>query len=183
MTSTVAAVRTRDTVLVRVLWIASFAILTGVAALIRIPLPFTPVPITLQTGVVLASGIVLGRDGLYSQLVYLVLGGIGLPMFAGSLPGFPALFGPTGGYLLGFVGAAALASSFVRPNWKSLSYKARLLRLSLISLVVFVPGVLQLALFAGLTLPQAAMLGFVPFVLGDILKVLLVAGLPGRALR
>lgn len=182
---TIAAenIQTRDSVVARLGWIALFAVLTGAGAWVRIPLPFTPVPITLQTMAVLASGIVLGRDGIYSQILYLVLGGIGLPMFASNLPNVMALFGPTGGYLIGFVAAAAVANLWVRPNWATLHYARRTVRLFAVSLLIFIPGVLQLALFSNLSISQAVFLGFLPFILGDLLKVLAVAGIPGRVLR
>lgn len=185
MKNTVAASLTRvqSIAWTRIGWISLFAALTGLGAAIRIPLPFTPVPITLQTVAVLASGIVLGRDGIYSQILYLVLGGIGLPFFAGNVTGFQVLFGATGGYLIGFVAASALANSWVRPNWKNLNFATRAFRLFLVSLVIFIPGVLQLALVAGISFQKALMLGFVPFVVGDIIKVLAVAGLPNRSLR
>ena len=162
----------------RVLWISIFTILTGLSGWIKIPLGFTPVPITLQTGVVLLSGIVLGRDGMWSQLAYLVLGGIGLPFFASNLPGVQVLFGATGGYLIGFVAAAAFVGRFVQPHWNSIPYWKRNVWLLASSLLVFVPGVIQLWLITGLSFSKVLVLGFYPFILGDILKVLAVSATP-----
>ena len=86
---------------------ALFAALTAAVSPIRIPLGFTPVPITLQTLMVLLSGAILGaRYGALSQVLYLSVGILGLPVFAGGSSGLPVLFGPTGGYLLSYPIAA-----------------------------------------------------------------------------
>ncbi|MBI2101950.1 biotin transporter BioY [Candidatus Woesearchaeota archaeon] len=86
---------------------ALFAALTGAVAWFKIPLPFTPVPITLQTLMVLLSGSMLGPVyGALSMIVYLLLGTIGLPVFAGGSSGVAALLGPTGGYLFSYPVAA-----------------------------------------------------------------------------
>src|SRR3989339_1178484 len=86
---------------------ALFAALTAAVSPIKIPLGFTPVPITLQTLMVLLSGAMLGaRYGALSQFLYLVLGAAGLPVFAGGSGGIASLFGPTGGYLFSYPIAA-----------------------------------------------------------------------------
>src|SRR5579864_2125911 len=82
------------------MWIAGFSLLTAVLAQIRIPLPFTPVPLTGQTFAVLLAGAALGsRRGFLSQALYLAEGAAGLPVFAGAVGSLAHLFGPTGGYL------------------------------------------------------------------------------------
>ena len=86
---------------------ALFAALTGAVAWFKIPLPFTPVPITLQTLMVLLSGAMLGAYyGALAMLLYLIVGAIGLPVFAGGSSGVGALLGPTGGYLFSYPIAA-----------------------------------------------------------------------------
>ncbi|MBI2656788.1 biotin transporter BioY [Candidatus Woesearchaeota archaeon] len=86
---------------------ALFAALTAAVAWFKIPLPFTPVPITLQTLMVLLSGAMLGPYyGALSMIIYLILGAIGLPVFAGGSSGVGALLGPTGGYLFSYPVAA-----------------------------------------------------------------------------
>src|SRR5947207_913271 len=87
----------------RMAWITFFIIVTGLSAWVEIPLPFTPVPITLQTFAVVASGVVLGTDGVIAQLLCLLLGGMGVPMFSGGSWGWHVFLGATGGYLIGFV--------------------------------------------------------------------------------
>ncbi len=173
----------RSHTLARIGWISGFALLTGVAALVKIPLLFTPVPMTLQTAVVLASGVVLGKDGVYSQLLYVLLGGIGLPFFVGETAGFTYLFGATGGYLLGFIATSALVGRWLQPVWSELSYTKRTAGLLAASLLVFIPGVLQLKLALDISFVQALALGFVPFIAGDILKTALVALTPSKIVR
>ena len=97
---------------VRASGILAFALLTALGAFVRIPLPFTPVPVTLQTFFVLAAGIYLGsRDAALSQLGYLAIGAVGLPVFAGGGAGFGHFLGVTGGYLIAFPIAAALVGA------------------------------------------------------------------------
>ena len=92
------------------LGVALLALLTALGAQIAVPLGFTPVPMTLQTLFVLLAGGLLGPvAGASSQLLYLGLGIAGVPIFAAGAAGFPWLLGPTGGYLMAFPLAAALA--------------------------------------------------------------------------
>ncbi|MEJ2105560.1 MAG: biotin transporter BioY, partial [Ignavibacteriaceae bacterium] len=101
-------------------WIFSFSILTAISA--QVSIPIKPVPITLQTMMVLLAGAFLGaKNGAYSQLLYLFLGAIGLPVFAQTADatyGFLRLFGPTGGYLLAFPLAAFLVGYFTQKSQK-----------------------------------------------------------------
>ena len=86
---------------------ALFAALTAAVAWFKIPLPFTPVPITLQTLIVLLSGAMLGSYyGALSMIIYIAVGAIGLPVFAGGASGIGVLLGPTGGYLFSYPIAA-----------------------------------------------------------------------------
>lgn len=152
----------------RSLLIVGFAGLTAAASLVRIPIPGTTVPATLQTAVVLLAGLLLGRrDGALSQVVYLLGGSLGLPFFAGVT----GLFGPTGGYLFGFVLAAFCAGSF--------EARGSFLRAWVIafgaSFAVFVPGVIVLKIFAMTSWEQALMMGLLPFLIGDVVKVSLAA--------
>ncbi|MGC8595857.1 MAG: biotin transporter BioY [Candidatus Kryptoniota bacterium] len=102
-----------DESLVRVKNIAIFVVLTALGA--HVYIPHDPVPFTLQTLFVLLAGGFLGwKDGTISMLSYLFLGGVGIPVFAGQAAGIQYLFGPTGGYLWGFVAAAAVVGIMVR---------------------------------------------------------------------
>lgn len=142
--------------------------LTALSAHVRLPLPFTPVPVTLQTFVVLVAGGLLGaRKGAGSQLLYLIVASVGLPVIAG-----PTLFGPTGGYLLGFVAAAALMGHFAaRRDWRWAACGALLA-----TLAIYACGVTWLCLIAGLSLQEGLALGVAPFIGGDALKALAALG-------
>jgi biotin transport system substrate-specific component len=155
--------------------------LTAAAAQISIPLPFTPVPFTLQPMVVLLGGAALGsRLGMSSQVLYLVLGLAGLPVFAASpvLPqGFARLLGPTGGYLLSYPLAAFVAGWLAERSFDR-RYLTSLLAMAAGLSLVFVCGVAWLAWFAqpapaGLSV--ALRTGLVPFVAADAMKVALAA--------
>jgi biotin transport system substrate-specific component len=100
------ALRTRTQLLILC---GVFAALTSVCAVISLPLPFTPVPVSLATLAVLMSGGILGaKYGALSQLVYILLGAVGLPVFSGFTAGFSILVGPTGGYIAGYAVAACI---------------------------------------------------------------------------
>ena len=93
----------------------AFAAMTGIAAQIRIPLPFTPVPITGSTFAVLAAGVLLGRNfGGFSMASYVALGAAGVPWFNGGGAGLSYVAGPTGGYLIGFIARVPLISHSAR---------------------------------------------------------------------
>lgn len=170
----------RTTTQARILWIVGFAILTGLSSLVKIPLGFTPVPVTLQTAVVMLSGVVLGRDALWAQGLYLLLGGIGLPFFTPDTAGVQVLFGATGGYLLGFVFAATFIGYKIRPQWDTLPVWKRAAFLLASSIFIFIPGVIQLKLVAGITFAKALSLGFYPFIIGDIIKSFAVSWTPSK---
>ncbi len=155
--------------------IIGFAILTAVAAQFRIPLPFTPVPITLQTLVVTLAGALIGwRKGALSQLLYLVWGGFGAPLFAGGAFGFAVFAGPTGGYLVGFV-VGAMTAGLLTPA-KPSYFTAWWTQLAA-SLPILFFGWLHLTIFVGNDPGTAFMLGVAPFILGDVLKVTASAGI------
>lgn len=106
-----------------IFWVLSFSILTAISA--QISIPIKPVPFTLQTVIVLLAGAFLGaKNGAYSQLIYIFLGAIGLPIFAQTADGtmgFARLIGPTGGYLLAFPVAAYLVGLLTEKNQKYLT--------------------------------------------------------------
>jgi biotin transport system substrate-specific component len=162
-------------------------VLTVVAAQISIPLPFTPVPFTLQPMVVLLGGAALGaRLGMMSQILYLAIGLAGLPVFAASpvLPqGFARLVGPTGGYLMSYPFAAFVAG-FLAERGFDRRYATSLLAMAAGLAIIFSFGVLWLAFgvpHAGLS--NALRAGFVPFIVADVMKVLLAAAVLPTAWR
>lgn len=168
----------RTSLTVKILAVSFWVVLTALSAQAKIFLPFTPVPITLQTGVVVLGGLVLGYYGVIAQLAYVLLGGIGLSLFAVEIPGVVALWGPTGGYLIGFILASYFSAKFVKNSFATMSFVRKFFLLSLISFSIFVPGVLFLSLYTGVSFARALELGLYPFLLGDVLKTLVVSLVP-----
>lgn len=170
---------TPTSVVRRSLAILAGVVLVALGAQAAVPLPGTPVPLTLQVPAVLVVGGLLGpRLGAASMVVYLALGAAGLPVFAPiGVPGVARLFGPTGGYLLAYPLAAALVGLIAADprHWGRLA-------LGLVAglVAIHAGGVAQLAILTG-DVSAALALGSVPFLLGDLLK-LLVAGLIVRRL-
>ena len=158
--------------------VAAFVVMTALGAHVRIPLPFTPVPITLQTFFVHLAGATLGPAlGPVSQSVYLMVGAAGLPVFAGGGSGLSYLLqGATSGYLIGFVMAPALVGWLIRRRedpgilWILGSMAAG-------SLVVYTCGVSWLAWSLNLSLSSAIAKGMLPFLVGDVIKTAAAAGL------
>lgn len=125
-----------------------------------------PVPFTLQTTAVLASGLLLGaRRGALSQASYLAMGAAGMPVFAEMKSGPQWLFGPTGGYLWGFVLVAALVGA-ARERWQGWRLLAAILGANLVLLAV---GTAWLSLYLG---KASWMAGFVPFLPGAVVQSL-----------
>ena len=146
-----------------------FGALTAVGALISIPLQ--PVPITLHTLFMnLGAALLGGFLGALSQVVYILLGIIGLPVFSGGKAGFGVLMGPTGGYLIGFVIGAFLIGKMVRARERP-GFFWLLFSMAAGHLLVYGCGVLQLALVAKLAPAKALAVGVLPFLPGDVLKM------------
>jgi biotin transport system substrate-specific component len=159
-------------------------LLTIVAAQVSIPLPFTPVPFTLQPMIVLLGAAALGsRLGASAQVLYLTLGILGMPVFAASpvLPqGVARLLGPTGGYLMSYP-LAAFVAGFLAEHGFDRRYITSVAAMGAGLAIIFCFGVLWLAFgvpHAGLSSAVAS--GLVPFLPADIVKVFLAATvLPG----
>ena len=167
-----AAIKTVSTIIGASLFIA-------LLAQISLRLPFTPVPVTLQTlGVYLVAAALGPRKGFLAILTYLAEGFSGLPVFAqGTLPGLAALAGPTGGYLLGFLPAVALSGQLLKKLPATTLYSAAAFACGAIAL--YACGVLRLA---GL-LPSGMLLaaGVAPFLAGELFKIALAVALKDSA--
>ena len=149
--------------------VLGFAILTGLSASLKVEIGF--VPITMQTFVVLLSGALLGsKKGAASQASYLMLGLSGLPWFSRG-GGMAYIMSPTFGYILGFVLAAYLTGLLFEKGWNK-DIKTSILAITIANLAIYIPGLLWLARFVGFS--KALIVGFYPFILGDILKISLV---------
>lgn len=154
-------------VLSRILWIGAFAALTAIGAQIQIP--HEPVPYTVQTFFVLLAGAFLGkRNGAISQIVYLGLGAMGLPVFSGWGYGFLRLVGPTGGYLLAFP-VAAYAVGYIAHRERGFGWS--LLSMTAGMFIVFSLGTLQLDFVYFHNLANAVKSGFLIFSWWDVLKL------------
>jgi biotin transport system substrate-specific component len=154
--------------------ILAASLFLALAARIRVPLPFTPVPVTGQTlGVVLTGALYGPRRGVLAILAYLAEGAAGVPVFAGGNSGLLVLLGPTGGYLFGFVPAAAIAGLLSRGPGRAWRRLAGALAATA---VVYVVGVPWLAVVGGLTTPAAIASGLLPFLPGDVFKAGIAAG-------
>lgn len=159
------------------------ALIVALSAQIVIPVPFSPVPVTLQPlAVLVVGGLLGGAAGLGALLLYIALGVAGVPVFAGGGSGVARLLGPTGGYLLAFPVAAwvtgLLTSPVVGTNRVLEAGGALrvLLACALGMVIIHVGGVSQLALLGG-DASLAFRVGFIPFLTGDLLKVGLSAAL------
>ncbi len=158
---------------------ALFVLLTTIGAYAAVPVPWTPVPMTLQPLFVLLSGLVLGpAAGAASMTTYILLGLAGVPVFAAIPAGPGALLGPTGGFILAFPFAASLC------GWLAAPRDAGALRilLALVAglLVIYTAGAAQLALLTGATPAQAFRNGVLPFALGDAVELLVAMALAIR---
>ncbi len=158
--------------------VAAFVVMTALGAHVRIPLPWTPVPITLQTFFVQLAGATLGPTlGAACQAVYLLAGVAGFPVFAGGESGlFHLLRGVTTGYLIGFVAAAVLVGRLVRLRSEP-GFLWILGSMAAGSLVVYTCGVSWLKWSLGLSLSNAIAKGMLPFLVGDVVKTCAAAGL------
>ena len=146
--------------------------LIALAAQVRFPLPFSPVPVTGQTFAVLLVAAALGRLGLASVIAYLVEGAGGLPVFAGGGSGTATMVGPTGGYLIGFALAAAIVGSAAERGWYRHLVTA-LAAMLLGEVAIYACGLAWLARFP-LSVPLLDA-GLIPFIPGDLFKMVLAA--------
>lgn len=134
----------------------------------KIQVPFYPVPMTMQTLVVMLIGIISGwKLGSLTMIIYIAEGAIGIPVFAGTGAGPAYLLGPTGGYLIGFIFAAAL-TGYISEHGHSRSVTSIAVTLMLGHIVLFIPGFLWLSTLAGME--TAYMVGVAPFYLATMLK-------------
>ncbi len=152
------------------------AAVTGLSAQVRVPLSFTPVPITGQVLAALLAGVLLGRFyGGLSQVLYVGLGAAGVQWFAALTGGIGVLTGVTGGYLVGLVIAAALVG-YVNERYVRARRFAQQLALMLLAVgVIYLCGALQLAVVLCVGPGKAIALGILPFVIPDLFKALIAA--------
>ena len=155
-------------------WVIAFSILTAISA--QISIPVKPVPFTLQTMIVLLAGAFLGaKNGAYSQLLYLFIGAIGLPVFAHTADGtmgFARLVGPTGGYLLAFPIAAYIVGYLTE---KSQKYSSVVISMFVAELVVILVGSFYLYAAYLHNIMDALKAGAAIFSLWMVIKIFMAA--------
>ncbi len=157
--------------------ITGFALLTAALAQVRIPLGFTPVPITGQTLAVLLAGASLGAwRGASSQLLYWLLGMVGLPLYSNGTSGWSVATGPTMGYLVGFIVAAAVVGRLAEHR-QDRNVLTSIAAMTLGSVIIYAFGATWLAIDLGIPLAtgetNAIALGVAPFLVGDVIKMCL----------
>jgi biotin transport system substrate-specific component len=151
--------------------------LTAALAQVRIPLGFTPVPVTGQTLAVLLAGASLGAwRGASSQLLYWLLGMVGLPFYSNATSGWSVATGPTMGYLVGFIVAAAVVGRLAEHH-QDRKVLTSIAAMTLGSVIIYVFGATWLAIDLGIPLAtgetNAIALGVAPFLVGDVIKMCL----------
>ena len=161
------------------------ACITGLMAQIIIPLPWTPVPITAQTFAVLCSGLFLGKKyGCLSQIIYIVLGIAFVPWFGGMTGGLDVLLGSTGGYFIGFI-IASYFIGYITEKYANARNFTRMFAVIGVAnfALIYIPGLIGLALWTYLTqgavlgIVDLLLMGLVPFIFGDLIKIAGTAGL------
>src|SRR2546423_1937568 len=155
--------------------VVAFSLFVALAAQVVVPLPWTPVPLTMQTFAVLLTGALLGsRMGALAMIAYLVEGASGLPFFAGGTGGLAHLVGPAAGYLVAFPAAAYVTGAFAEHDWDRQFFTA-VLAMLIGSLVIIFCGWSWFALSTRTNAVTALSVTVVPFIPGDIIKILLAA--------
>lgn len=162
-------IRTKQMVL-----IALMTAVTCVLGPLSIPLPFSPVPISLTNFAIFLAIFVLGmKSGTISFIIYLLLGAIGVPVFSSFRGGFQVLAGPTGGYLIGFI-FLALIMGF------ALDHFNRKLVPTIIGMIIgmavcYAFGTVWLAKLLSLSFKEGLMMGVIPYLAGDAAKIIIAA--------
>lgn len=163
----------------KILMSLMMACITGIMAQIVIPLPWTPVPITAQTFAVLCSGLFLGRKyGCLSQILYIILGVAFIPWFGGMTGGLDIFLGSTLGFFIGFVIASYFIGLISEKYVHARSFRKMAVVIGIANFaLIYIPGLAGLALFlttqgTAFGIVDLLMMGLIPFILGDIVKIL-----------
>ena len=158
-----------------ILLVLAGSVLIALSAQIAVPLPFTPVPVTGQTFAILVVGMALGaRRGALAVMAYLMEGASGLPVFAGGTGGMAVLMGPTAGYLFGFIPAAFATGWLAEKGWDRNAISTAL-AMAIGNAIIYVPGLIVLGTMLNATPSVTLGYGFLPFYMGDLVKLALAA--------
>jgi biotin transport system substrate-specific component len=152
-----------------------FSYLTFCGALIKIYLPVSPIPFTLQNLMLFISVYYLNSKEIgLSQALYILAGYVGLPVFAAGLTGMAAFVGPTAGYLIGFIIAGIFISYIYNRNRQKTFWRMFFIFMSG-AIIILLSGTLHLAFIYGIGLKKAIVIGFLPFLITDTIKVLIAS--------
>jgi biotin transport system substrate-specific component len=173
----------REAVIVRRTFSRTIAAIIGGAgviagcAQISIPLGFTPVPLTGQTFAILLVGATLGSiAGTASTLLYVAAGALGAPIYSGHAHGWQVIHSASGGYLIGFIAAAALTGALAERRWDR-RFSSSIGAMLTGNIIIYLFGVSWLAGNLNVSTARALELGFYPFVPGDLIKLYLAAAI------
>lgn len=158
----------------KIIFSALFVAITAVLTQIILPLPFTPVPANFALLGVLLSGVILGsKRGALSQFIYILVGTVGLPVFAGMQGGLAIIAGPTGGYLIVYPIVAFVCGKYVEKFGRGfLNYVVS----AFISLVIcYLVATVWIMALMKITFVSALAIGVFPFIIGDLLKIFAAA--------
>ena len=172
-------------IIYKLIMVFCMACITGLLAQFRFYLPWSPVPITGQTFAVLMSGVLLGAFwGGLSQFIYVFLGLAGIPWFADGKAGFNIILGPTGGYLIGFIIASLFIGYIIDKNAKFRNFFPVLGLLAFASfIIIYGIGLTNLSIWLKIVKGNSVsfwkllIMGAIPFIPGDIIKIIVAAGL------
>lgn len=157
---------------------AIFTALTAISAQISIPLPFSPVPITFQILAVYIAAVILGgKLGALSQIIYVLLGAVGVPVFENFHGGLSILAGPTGGYILTY---PIIAYIIGKISEKKSSFIKSVIGLIASLLLCYAIGVLQLSFITKISIEKAIIVGALPFIPLDTVKIIIAYILGSR---
>ncbi len=158
------------------------AVMTAVLCILGpLTVPIGPVPISLAPLAILLAVYVLGTlKGTAACALYLLIGAFGLPVFSGFSGGFAKIAGPTGGYLIGYIFLALIAGWFIHKFYDNIVIQ--FLGMCLGMAVLYALGTVWLSQAAGLTFKEALAAGVIPFILGDLIKIVCAIAL-GRAVN
>lgn len=176
-TSALAVTTGGRAIVTQAAWVFAFAVLLAISAQVSFPLPFTPVPLTMQTLVVVLAGVALGPWlGVAAVATYLGAGIVGLPVFAGA-SALATISGATVGYLLGFLIATPLVGLLARESTSWMRVAAAGL---LAHVVILALGTAWLSVWEQMSAMAAVVAGVVPFIPGTMLKIALAALIASR---
>lgn len=156
--------------------VSLFTSLTIALSLVTIPLPFTPIPVTGQTIAVILSGALLGSKlGALSQVLYMLIGIVGLPVFAGGRGGPGIILGPTGGFIWGFILMSYVIGRITEVGYMKLQKHSTVVLIAAFLIggigILYTTGVAQLAIVLQLSVSEALAVGAFPFIPGDLFKI------------